>query len=77
MHFNLRGTNTESFYGLPPIGRRCEMAEVSLSTFVGNTWREGWVLADGVGYSCSSMRSTCCGAALQAVEVIESRNLSR
>jgi len=49
MMFNLRGTNTQSFYGLPPTGRRCEMAEVSISTFVGDTWVEGWVLADGVG----------------------------
>ena len=48
MQFNLRGTNTQSFYGLPPTGRRCEMAEVSISTFVGDTWVEGWVLADGV-----------------------------
>ena len=49
MKFNLRGTNTQSFYGLPPTGRRCEMTEVSISTFVGDTWVEGWVLADGVG----------------------------
>lgn len=49
MKFNLRGTNTQSFYGLPPTGRRCEMTEVSISTFVGDTWAEGWVLADGVG----------------------------
>ena len=49
MQFNLRGTNTQSFYGLPPTGRRCEMAEVSISTFVGDTWVEGWVLADGIG----------------------------
>ena len=25
------------------------MAEVSISTFVGDTWAEGWVFADGVG----------------------------
>jgi len=49
MKFNLRGTNTQSFYGLPPTGRRCEMPEVGISTFVGDTWAEGWVLADGVG----------------------------
>ena len=49
MKFNLRGTNTQSFYGLPPTGRRCEMVEVSISTFVGDAWKEGWVLADGVG----------------------------
>ena len=49
MKFNLRGTNTQSFYGLPPTGRRCEMTEVSISTFVGDTWVAGWVLADGVG----------------------------
>ena len=49
MQFNLRGTNTQSFYGLPPTGRRCEMAEVGIATFVGDTWTEGWYLADGVG----------------------------
>jgi len=48
MLFNLRGTNTQSFYGLPPTGRRCEMAEVSISTFSGDTWKEGWFLGDGV-----------------------------
>jgi len=37
MKFNLRGTHTQSFYGLPPTGRRCEMIEVSISTFVGDT----------------------------------------
>jgi predicted ester cyclase len=42
MQFNLRGTNTQSFYGLPPTGRRCEMTEVSISTFAGDTWAEGW-----------------------------------
>ena len=49
MQFNLRGTNTQSFYGLPPTGRRCEMAEVGIATFKGDTWVEGWYLADGVG----------------------------
>ena len=49
MQFNLRGTNTQSFYGLPPTGRRCEMAEVGIATFSGDTWTEGWYLADGVG----------------------------
>jgi predicted ester cyclase len=49
MQFNLRGTNTQSFYGLPPTGRRCEMAEVGIATFSGDTWKEGWYLADGVG----------------------------
>ena len=49
MQFNLRGTNTQSFYGLPPTGRRCEMAEVGIATFSGDTWVEGWYLADGVG----------------------------
>jgi predicted ester cyclase len=49
MQFNLRGTNTQSFYGLPPTGRRCEMAEVGIATFSGDQWVEGWYLADGVG----------------------------
>jgi predicted ester cyclase len=49
MQFNLRGTNTQSFYGLPPTGRRCEMAEVGIATFAGDEWIEGWYLADGVG----------------------------
>ncbi len=49
MQFNLRGTNTQSFYGLPPTGRRCEMLEVGISRFVDGTWVDGWYLADGVG----------------------------
>ena len=49
MQFNLRGTNTRSFYGLPATGRRCEMAEVGIATFSGDTWKEGWYLADGIG----------------------------
>jgi predicted ester cyclase len=49
MQFNLRGANTQSFYGLPPTGRRCEMLEVGISRFVDGTWVEGWYLADGVG----------------------------
>ena len=49
MQFNLRGTHTQSFYGLPPTGKRCEMAEVGIATFSGDTWVEGWYLADGVG----------------------------
>ena len=49
MEFNLRGNNTQSFYGLPPTGRRCEMPEVSISRFDGDTWVDGWCLADGVG----------------------------
>jgi predicted ester cyclase len=36
MQFNLRGTHTQSFYGLPPTGRRCEMLEVGISTFAGD-----------------------------------------
>jgi predicted ester cyclase len=49
MRFNLRGTNTQSFYGLPPTDKRCEMAEVCIARFAGDEWVEGWYLADGVG----------------------------
>jgi predicted ester cyclase len=49
MRFNLRGTNTQSFYGLPPTNRRCEMAEVGIARFQGEEWIEGWYLADGIG----------------------------
>jgi predicted ester cyclase len=49
MRFNLRGINSQSFYGLPPTGLRCEMPEVSISTFVDGKWVEGWCVADGVG----------------------------
>jgi predicted ester cyclase len=49
MRFNLRGTNTQSFYGLPPTGKRCEMAEVCIARFSGDEWVEGWYLADGIG----------------------------
>ena len=49
MRFNLRGTNTQSFYGLPPTHKRCEMNEVGISRFDGDDWVEGWYLADGLG----------------------------
>ncbi|HYH41956.1 MAG TPA: ester cyclase, partial [Burkholderiales bacterium] len=49
MRFNLRGTNSQSFYGLAPTGKRCEMNEVGISRFVGDQWKEGWYLADGLG----------------------------
>jgi predicted ester cyclase len=49
MRFNLRGTNTQSFYGLEPTNRRCEMAEVCIARFDGDNWVEGWYLADGIG----------------------------
>jgi predicted ester cyclase len=49
MRFNLLGTNTQSFYGLPPTGKRCEMNEVGISRFTGDEWAEGWYLADGLG----------------------------
>lgn len=49
MQFSLYGDNTQSFYGLPPTGRRCEMLEVSISRFDGDTWVEGWCLADALG----------------------------
>jgi predicted ester cyclase len=49
MQFNLRGTNTQSFYGLPATGRRCEMNEVGIARFADGRWIEGWYLADGVG----------------------------
>jgi predicted ester cyclase len=49
MLFNLRGTHTESFYGLPPTGRRVEMAEVGRMKFDGGRWTESWYYADGLG----------------------------
>jgi predicted ester cyclase len=49
MLFNLRGTNTESFYGLPPTGRRVEMAEVGRMRIDGGRWTESWYYADGLG----------------------------
>jgi len=49
MRFNLRGTNTQSFYGLPPTNKRCEMAEVGIARFDGDKWVDGWYLADGIG----------------------------
>ncbi|MBI3919515.1 MAG: ester cyclase [Betaproteobacteria bacterium] len=47
--WRLTGTHAGNLFGLPPTGRRCEMAEVGIATFVGDTWVEGWYLADGVG----------------------------
>jgi len=49
MLFNLRGTNTESFYGLPPTGCRVEMAEIGRIKFDGGRWTESWYYADGLG----------------------------
>lgn len=47
--FNLRGTNTQSFYGLPPTGKRCVIAEVGIARAAGEDWAEPWYLADGLG----------------------------
>ena len=49
MLFNLRGTNTESFYGLPPTGRRIEMAEAGRMKFDAGRWTDSWYYADGLG----------------------------
>lgn len=49
MLFNLRGTHTASFYGLPPTGRYVEMAEVGRMRFDGERWAESWYYADGLG----------------------------
>ena len=49
MLFNLLGTNTESFYGLRPTGRRVEMAEVGRMKFDGGRWAESWYYADELG----------------------------
>jgi predicted ester cyclase len=47
--FNLRGTHTQSFYGLPPTGRRVEMAEIGIMQFDGARWTDSWYYADGLG----------------------------
>ena len=49
MQFNLRGTHTRSFYGLPPINRRVEMPEVGIARFVDGKWAEGWYFGDELG----------------------------
>ena len=49
MLFNLRGTNTASFYGLAPTGRRVEMAEVGIMQFKDGIWTDSWYYADGLG----------------------------
>jgi len=49
MHFNLRGTHTRSFYGLPPTNRRVEMPEVGIARFVDGKWTEGWYFGDELG----------------------------
>ncbi len=48
MLFNLRGTNTKSFYGEPPTGRFVEMAEVGIMKFDGARWTDSWYYADGL-----------------------------
>lgn len=47
--FNLRGTHTRSFYGLPPTGRPVAMAEVGIMAFDGGRWTQSWYYADGLG----------------------------
>ncbi len=47
--FNLRGTNTKSFYGLAPTGKRCVISEVGIARTKGGDWAEPWYLADGLG----------------------------
>ena len=49
MLFNLRGTHTQSFYGLAPTGRRVEMAEIGIMKFDGAHWTDSWYYADGLG----------------------------
>lgn len=48
MLFNLRGTHTKSFYGLPPTGRRVEMAEIGIMKFTDGRWTDSWYYADGL-----------------------------
>jgi len=48
MLFNLRGTHTKSFYGLPPTGRCVEMAEVGIMKFTDGRWTDSWYYADGL-----------------------------
>jgi predicted ester cyclase len=49
MLFNLRGTNTASFYGQQPTGRFVAMAEVGRMKFDGERWTDSWYYADGLG----------------------------
>jgi len=49
MQFNLRGTHTRSFYGLPPTDRRVEMPEIGIARFVDGKWAEGWYFGDELG----------------------------
>jgi predicted ester cyclase len=47
--FNLRGANTQSFYGLPPTGRRCVISDVGIARSAGDDFADRWYLADGLG----------------------------
>ncbi len=49
MLFNLRGTNTASFYGEAPTGCRVEMAEIGIMHFNDGKWTDSWYYADGLG----------------------------
>jgi predicted ester cyclase len=49
MQFNLRGTHTASFYGLPPTRRRVEMAEVGIMTVRDGKWIDSWYFGDELG----------------------------
>ena len=58
MEFNLRGTNSQSFYGLPPTGRRCEMPEVSISRSRATPGSMAGASPTASACCCSSTRST-------------------
>ena len=49
MRYNMRGTNTQRFYGRAATGERCVISEVAIARFAGDTWAEEWYMADGLG----------------------------
>lgn len=49
MRYNMRGTHTQGFYGLPPTGQRCVISEVAIARFAGEKWAQEWYMSDGLG----------------------------
>jgi predicted ester cyclase len=47
--FNLHGTQTKSFYDVPPTNKRCVVSEIGIGRFRGDEWVEGWYFADELG----------------------------
>lgn len=49
VRYTIRGTNTGSFFGMPPTGKSVRMSGISVYRIVGDKLVEGWVEYDQLG----------------------------